>query len=83
MVLDVQAQLRGFIDDAQMPPELRDRLSGMFEGPRFVLLNAAITLPVYAVFGMLGGLLGSAIFRRKTPPASPTAPAAPDQPPVL
>ncbi len=78
---DVQEQFRGFIDEAQMPPELRDRLTGMFEGPRFVLLNAAITLPVNAVFGMLGGLLGSAIFRRKTPPASAVAPAAPDQPP--
>jgi hypothetical protein len=33
-----------------------------------VALLAFIQLPVYAVFGMLGALLGTALFRKKQPP---------------
>ena len=46
-------------------------------GGGIALLQAAIYLPVYAIFGMLGGLLGMAFFKKKLPPAgaarSPTA----------
>jgi len=68
---DVQEQMLRLIDEWQLPPDVRDRVTGLLSGPRFVLVSAAITVPVYAVFGMLGGLLGSAIFRKKTPPAAP------------
>jgi hypothetical protein len=68
---DMQDQMRSFIDEWQMPPESREWLTGLFSGPRFVILTAAVTVPVNAVFGMLGGLLGSAIFRTKTQPAVP------------
>ena len=76
---DVQAQVQSLIDQWQLPPDLRDRVTEMLSGPRFVLVTAAVTVPVYAVFGMLGGLLGSAIFRKKTPPAAPS-PAPPAGP---
>ena len=33
-----------------------------------VLLHLAVTVPCYAVFSMLGALLGLAFFRKKTPP---------------
>jgi hypothetical protein len=79
---DVQEHMRSLIEGWQMPPDLRDRVIGLMSGPRFVILTAAITVPVYAVFGMLGGLLGSAIFRKKTPPASPTGPAPAEQGPA-
>ena len=79
--VDVQAQLRAIFEEMQLPLEVQDRVAGMLEGPTFLLLNAAVTLPVYAVFGMVGALLGSAIFRRKAPP--PPAPLPPaDQPPL-
>jgi len=71
--VDVQEQLRGALDQVEISSELRDRITEMVSGPRFVLLGAAITVPVYAVFSMLGALLGLAIFRKKTPP--PPAPS--------
>ena len=74
---DVQAEILKVIDQLQLPPDARDRVSQMLTGPRFMLVTAAVTVPIYAVFGMLGGLLGSAIFRRKTPPPAAPIPAPP------
>ena len=65
----VEAQFRAALEQPQIPPEVRDRLSGLFVGRNMILIMGAITLPVYAVFSMLGALLGFAWFRRKTPPA--------------
>ena len=57
----------------QLPPEIRDRAMTMFTGGAFVLVMAAVTIPTYAVFSMLGALLGLALFRKRpTPPAAPT-----------
>jgi hypothetical protein len=42
-------------------------------GRGLVLLQFAVTLPIYAAFSMLGALLGLAFFRKKTPPAAPPA----------
>ena len=41
--------------------------------------GASIYLPVYAIFGMLGALLGMAFFKKKLPPAAapPVPPPAP------
>jgi hypothetical protein len=72
---EMQEQLNRLIEEMQLPVDLSDRLTGLMDGPRFILLNAAVTLPVYAVFGLIGALLGSAIFRKKTPPQPP--PSAP------
>ncbi len=71
---DMEAQLRSAIDGMQIPLEVRDRMDTFLQGPALILLMATISLPVYAIFGMLGALLGSAIFRKKTPPAGPAAP---------
>ncbi len=78
---DMQGQLQTMIDQWQMPPDVRDRLTGLMSGPRLVVLTAAITVPTYAVFGLLGGLLGAALFRKRTPPATPPpAPIVPAGP---
>jgi uncharacterized membrane protein YeaQ/YmgE (transglycosylase-associated protein family) len=79
---DVQAQLRSMFEEMQLPLDVRDRVSGMLEGPTFILLNATLTLPVYAVLGLVGALLGSAIFRRKTPPPQTPAPGMDRLPPA-
>jgi hypothetical protein len=56
----------------QIPPEIRDRIETLTQGPNLMLLTAAVTLPMYAVASMLGALLGLAMFRKKTsPPAQP------------
>jgi hypothetical protein len=60
-----------FDRNAQVPPEVRDMVLNLVTGPRFFLIVAAITLPTYAVFGMLGALLGLSIFRKKVPPSPP------------
>ncbi len=38
-------------------------------------LMFGVAVPLYAVFALLGALLGLAIFRKKTPPQPPQAPA--------
>jgi hypothetical protein len=57
----------------QIPADLRDSLIGFTSGPSMLLVMAAVTLPIYAVASTLGALLGAAIFRRKTPPPTPSA----------
>jgi hypothetical protein len=57
----------------QVPPEFRDRAEIFLSGPRapllMLLIFALVTLPMYAIFSMLGALLGLALFRNpKTPP---------------
>jgi hypothetical protein len=67
----MEAQFRALLEQPQFPPELRDRLITLFSGRSMVLLIGAITLPTYAIFSMLGSLLGVAWFRKKpTPPSS-------------
>jgi hypothetical protein len=39
----------------------------MMAGGGAIVIKALITLPVYAVFSMLGALLGTALFRKKPP----------------
>jgi hypothetical protein len=52
-------------------PEMHDFIMKLLSGKGVVLLKLCINLPVYAVFGMLGGLLGMAFFKKKpTPPVA-------------
>jgi len=52
----------------QITPQMRDMIVNLVSGKGLAVL-ALIQLPCYAVFGMLGALLGLAFFRKKTPPA--------------
>ena len=52
----------------EVPPEVRDMIINMLTGKAVWLLVLAFTLPVYAVFAMLGALLGMAFFKKKLPP---------------
>jgi hypothetical protein len=52
----------------EIPSEVRDMLNNLLTGRTIWLLVLAFTLPVYAVFSMLGALLGLAFFRKKLPP---------------
>lgn len=76
---------RAFEQNQDMPPELRDRIQGlvsrMASGPGLALVQLAVVLPVYAIFGLLGGLLGTAFFKKKLPPAAP--PASPPLTPTM
>ena len=65
-----QDQFRSQIEsNPDMPPQVRDLILNLMTGRGMALIQIAVTLPMYAVFSMLGSLLGLAFFRKKTPPA--------------
>jgi hypothetical protein len=67
-VVNMADQVRSALDqNPEMPPNVRDMILSLVSG-RGIALLAMIQLPLYAVFGMLGALLGLAFFRKKTPP---------------
>jgi hypothetical protein len=67
-MFNVADQVRQALDqNPQMPADIRDMIVNLVSGKGVALL-AFIQLPVYAVFGMLGALLGTALFRKKQPP---------------
>jgi hypothetical protein len=59
--------------NSQIPPEMREKIMKWVSGPNLGILIMCLSLPVYAVFAMLGSLLGLAFFRKKVPP-TPQAP---------
>jgi hypothetical protein len=50
-----------------VPPEAVAMMERFTSGSGMALLGMFFTVPVYAVFGLLGGLLGVAFFRKKAP----------------
>jgi hypothetical protein len=71
-----QEPVRQALDRPDMPPEVRDFVLKLMTGGGITLLQAIVTLPCYAVFSMLGSLLGVAFFRKKVTPQPPAAPTA-------
>jgi hypothetical protein len=63
----VREWIKRFAQGQQMPPELLEMLDQPVTMARFVAA-AMFNLIVYTIFAMLGGLLGVAIFRKKTAP---------------
>jgi hypothetical protein len=67
----IESQIRTMAEQyPQMPPDVRDRLLAFSAGPNLVLLMAFVTIPMYAIFGMLGALLALLFFRKPTAPAA-------------
>jgi hypothetical protein len=66
---------RAMEQNPQVTPEIQAFVTKLMSGGGIVLLTACLNIPLYAVFGMLGSLLGVAFFRKKVapqPPAQPT-----------
>jgi hypothetical protein len=61
---NVRQQLEG---NPQIPPGVRDFVLNMMGGGGMLVMTALVTLPLYAIFSMLGALLGTALFRKKPP----------------
>ena len=75
--MNSQEEIRRMLEqNPGVPPEARDMINRLFQGGNFAILLFAVNIPVYAVFSMLGALLGLAIFRKKIPPVPP-APEVP------
>ncbi len=51
-----------------MPPEARDAMERWAGGSGLRIAGALFNVVVFTVFGMLGGLLGVAIFKKNAPP---------------
>lgn len=69
----IEERIRMALDqNPQVPDEMRQTVLNLVGGTSGALIVAAVTVPLYAVFGMLGALLGVAIFRKKgvPPPAA-------------
>jgi hypothetical protein len=60
-----------FAQNSDLPDEWRDRVTNFVTGRNIALLIFVINVPMYAVFAMLGSLLGVAFFRKKLPPQAP------------
>jgi hypothetical protein len=72
------------------PQEMRDLLERATVSSGFRLIGVIVSVVVYSVFGVLGGLIGVAIFKRNLPPPPPPgtidvppSPVAPPPPPPV
>jgi hypothetical protein len=54
-----------------MPPEVREMMERMMAGNAMQVVGAIINIVTSVIFGMLGGLLGVAIFKKTAPPPPP------------
>ena len=74
--------LRGFSD--QIPPEIFDQIEQSLEqgaslAPFSIIMGFVFSIIIDPLFGLLGGLIGYAVFKQKTPPMNFQPP--PMQPP--
>ena len=57
------------------PPEVREMMERMMSGGAMgavAVMSMLFTVVLYSVFGLLGGLLGTVIFKKNAPPQAPT-----------
>jgi hypothetical protein len=54
-----------------MPPEFRDMVTRASTGGAVRAAGMVFTIIIDTVFGMLGGLLGVAMFKKNAPPPPP------------
>lgn len=59
-------------NNPEIPAEVRDRMVNLTGSGALALVVAVVTIPTYAVFSMIGALIGLAVFKKKLPP--PTTP---------
>jgi hypothetical protein len=62
---------RMLASNPDMPPEMRDIFQRTAGGSALRLVGALFNVVVFTVFGMLGGLLGVAMFKKNAPPPPP------------
>ena len=68
-----------------LPPEARQMAERMMAGSALHLIGQLINICISVVFGLVGGLLGVAIFKKNTPPPTPpmSGPSYPPAPPTV
>jgi hypothetical protein len=68
-----QQIIERFAQNPELPPELRDALgsASVRTGAAWRVAAIMISVVVYSIFGLLGGLLGTAVFKKNAPPPPP------------
>ena len=66
-----EAMQQAMNQNGEMPPQARQFMERLSNPKALGVLLFAFNLPVYAVFGMLGSLLGLMFFRKKVAPQAP------------
>jgi hypothetical protein len=54
-----------------IPPDFRDMMGRAATQGAFRVFEAIFTVCIFTVFGLLGGLLGAAVFKKNAPPPPP------------
>ncbi len=81
-------KMKEALDKADLPPQVEAWITTMGSGgvtAASILFGLAVSLVVYTIFGMIGGLIGVAVLHKQgRPPAPPMAmpPMAPPPPPA-
>jgi hypothetical protein len=70
---------RAFEENPDIPPQVRDFMMRLLSGESLGLVMLLFYLPVFAIFSMLGALLGLAFFRKKPPMIPPATTVPPPQ----
>jgi hypothetical protein len=70
---EIMRTMERFLGDS-VSPEVRDQVTAFANSPMFRAAMGGIWLLMFAVFTMLGSLIGVALFRKKLPPAPPQPP---------
>jgi hypothetical protein len=68
---------RALEENPEIPPQVRDFMLRLFSGEGLGVILILVMLPIYAIFSMLGALLGLAFFRKKPPVVPPAATVPP------
>jgi hypothetical protein len=79
---------RMMADNPDITPEMRDMFTRLTTSSGLKVIGMLISVVIYSVFGMLGGLIGAAMFKKNLPPPPPpgtidvpSSPATPPSPP--
>ena len=67
---------RWMSNNPEMTPEMRDFIVRMTASSGARVIGMLISVVIYSVFGLLGGLIGAAVFKRNLPPPPPPGPGA-------
>jgi hypothetical protein len=82
------SQIQDMMGDQDLPPEVAnalESLGGVGIGIGSIVLGLIFALILYPIFAMIGALIGTALFHKKSTPAyspPPTQPAPPPPPPA-
>ncbi len=77
--MQLQFMERILSSNPEVTPEMREMMEGLMTGGGFRVISMIVSVIVFTIFGMLGGLLGVAIFKKNVPPPPGTVEVLPPE----